>query len=59
MARKKIKREIQWQAIDERTNKIIDQDKDILILVNRLKRKGYDPEKLLIHQKLKEGTWIL
>lgn len=58
-ANKKLKKAVLiWKALDEKTRKVIDKDRNILRLNERLARKGILDSQIIFSPDLGNGLWI-
>lgn len=48
-----------WRALDKKTRKVIDKDRNILKLNQRLSKKGISDSQIIFSPKLGKGLWIL
>ena len=48
-----------WRALDKKTRKVIDKDRNILKLNQRLSKKGISDSKIIYSPELGKGLWIL
>ena len=48
-----------WRALDKKTRKVIDKDRNILKLNQRLLKNGISDSKVIFSPDLGKGSWIL
>lgn len=48
-----------WRALDKTTRKVIDKDRNILKLNQRLSKKGISDSQIIFSPDLGKGIWIL